>query len=73
MVSYVSLTNEVDQCLQKHWNSYIVEDDFKFMSQNGINAVRIPVGYWIANDSNPPAPFVGGSLAALDNAFTWAE
>ncbi|EEC66827.1 hypothetical protein OsI_33272 [Oryza sativa Indica Group] len=59
--------------LQEHWNTFIVEDDFKFISSNGLNAVRIPVGWWIASDPNPPAPFVGGSLQALDNAFKWAE
>ncbi|AES68504.1 putative glucan 1,3-beta-glucosidase [Medicago truncatula] len=61
------------QVLREHWNSYITEDDFRFMSQNGLDAVRIPVGWWIAYDPNPPKPFVGGSLAALDNAFTWAQ
>ncbi len=59
--------------LQEHWSTYIVENDFKFISSNGLNAVRIPVGWWIASDPNPPAPFVGGSLEALDNAFRWAE
>ncbi|GAB4861192.1 hypothetical protein Ancab_036349 [Ancistrocladus abbreviatus] len=58
---------------QNHWNTFIVEDDFQFMSQNGLNAVTIPVGWWIASDPKPPAPFVGGSLKALDNAFNWAE
>uniref|UniRef100_A0A0A9D5V2 Mannan endo-1,4-beta-mannosidase n=1 Tax=Arundo donax TaxID=35708 RepID=A0A0A9D5V2_ARUDO len=43
------------------------------LSQNGINAVRIPVGWWIACDPDPPAPFVGGSLNALDRAFYWAQ
>jgi aryl-phospho-beta-D-glucosidase BglC (GH1 family) len=57
---------------QDHWSTYITEDDFAFMSANGLNAVRIPVGWWIASDPNPPAPFVGGSLQALDNAFRWA-
>ncbi|GAU16345.1 hypothetical protein TSUD_116940 [Trifolium subterraneum] len=61
------------QVLRGHWSSYITEQDFIFMSQNGLNAVRIPVGWWIAQDPNPPKPFVGGSLAALDNAFTWAQ
>ncbi|XP_042029926.1 probable glucan 1,3-beta-glucosidase A [Salvia splendens] len=51
----------------------IVEDDFKFIKENGLNAVRIPVGWWIASDPNPPKPYVGGSLQALDNAFSWAE
>ncbi|KAK4256701.1 hypothetical protein QN277_006391 [Acacia crassicarpa] len=59
--------------MQDHWNTYITEEDFKFMSENGINAVRIPVGWWIAFDPTPPKPFVGGSLEALDNAFTWAQ
>ncbi|KAJ6678006.1 GLUCAN 13-BETA-GLUCOSIDASE-RELATED [Salix viminalis] len=61
------------QVLQDHWNSYITEEDFRFMSENSLNAVRIPVGWWIASDPTPPKPFVGGSLKALDNAFTWAQ
>ncbi|XP_026664286.1 probable glucan 1,3-beta-glucosidase A isoform X2 [Phoenix dactylifera] len=60
------------QVMKEHWSSFIVEDDFSFISQNGLNAVRIPVGWWIASDPNPPKPFVGGSLQALDNAFAWA-
>ncbi|KAM3688325.1 hypothetical protein ACJW31_10G140900 [Castanea mollissima] len=53
------------QIMLNHWNTYIVEDDFKFISSNGWNAVRIPVGWWIA--SNPtPKPYVGASLHALD-------
>eukprot|EP01018_Ginkgo_biloba_P020258 Gb_00975 [translate_table: standard] len=60
------------QVLNDHWNTFITETDFEFLSKNGITAVRIPVGWWIASDPNPPAPFVGGSLQALDNAFTWA-
>ncbi|MBA0824576.1 hypothetical protein Goarm_021235 [Gossypium armourianum] len=61
------------QVMQDHWNSYITEQDFNFMSSNGLDAVRVPVGWWIAQDPNPPRPFVGGSSRALDNAFTWAE
>ncbi|PQM36022.1 putative glucan 1 3-beta-glucosidase A [Prunus yedoensis var. nudiflora] len=65
--------DKAPQVLQDHWNSYITEDDFRFLSSNGLNAVRIPVGWWIAKDPTPPKPFVGGSLQALDNAFTWAQ
>ncbi|XP_051139701.1 probable glucan 1,3-beta-glucosidase A [Andrographis paniculata] len=59
--------------MKNHWNTYITGSDFKFMSENGLTAVRIPVGWWIMYGQNPPRPFVGGSLEALDNAFTWAE
>ncbi|KAK3212042.1 hypothetical protein Dsin_016748 [Dipteronia sinensis] len=65
--------NRAPQVLRDHWNSYITDADFSFLSSHGINAVRIPVGWWIAKDPNPPKPFVGGSLQALDNAFTWAQ
>ncbi|XP_059432827.1 probable glucan 1,3-beta-glucosidase A [Corylus avellana] len=61
------------QVMREHWNTFIVEDDFKFISANGLNAVRIPVGWWIASDPKPPKPYVGGSLKALDNAFLWAK
>ncbi|VAI13136.1 unnamed protein product [Triticum turgidum subsp. durum] len=59
--------------LQNHWSTYIVEADFRFISESGLTAVKIPVGWWIANDPRPPAPYVGGSLKTLDKAFKWAE
>ncbi|KAK0595695.1 hypothetical protein LWI29_009132 [Acer saccharum] len=65
--------NRAPQVLRDHRNSYITDADFSFLSSHGINAVRIPVGWWIAKDPNPPKPFVGGSLQAMDNAFTWAQ
>lgn len=65
-------SDEAPKIMMNHWSTYIVKDDFRFMSQHGLNAVRIPVGWWIKYDPVPPKPFVGGSLQALDNAFTWA-
>ncbi|XP_010269195.1 PREDICTED: glucan 1,3-beta-glucosidase A-like [Nelumbo nucifera] len=65
--------DKAPQVMRVHWSTFIVEDDFKFISNNGLNAVRIPVGWWIASDPTPPMPFVGGSLQALDNAFLWAK
>jgi len=50
-----------------------VENDFKFIASNGLNATRIPIGWWITSDPNPPWSYVGGSLHALDNAFLWAQ
>ncbi|KAF5749820.1 hypothetical protein HS088_TW03G00146 [Tripterygium wilfordii] len=50
--------DKAPQVMQNHWNTYITEQDFQFMSANGLNAVRIPVGWWIAKDPNPPKPFV---------------
>ncbi|CAL4999385.1 unnamed protein product [Urochloa decumbens] len=59
--------------LTEHRKNFVSGSDFLFMAQKGINAVRIPVGWWIAYDPDPPAPFIGGSLNALDRAFYWAQ
>ncbi|XP_047323746.1 probable glucan 1,3-beta-glucosidase A [Impatiens glandulifera] len=65
--------DKAPKIMNDHWSTYIVESDFKFIATNGLNAVRIPVGWWIASDPTPPLPYVGGSLKALDDAFVWAE
>ncbi|XP_040945600.1 probable glucan 1,3-beta-glucosidase A [Gossypium hirsutum] len=65
--------NKAKQVLEKHRNTFLNVGDFEFLYRHGINNVRIPVGWWIAYDPDPPAPFIGGTLEAPDNAFSWAE
>ncbi|XP_038692795.1 probable glucan 1,3-beta-glucosidase A isoform X2 [Tripterygium wilfordii] len=64
---------EAKKVLEKHRNSFITMEDFNFLYRHGINTLRIPVGWWIAFDPDPPEPFIGGSLEALDNTFLWAQ
>ncbi|XP_066378353.1 probable glucan 1,3-beta-glucosidase A [Miscanthus floridulus] len=61
------------QVLMNHRNIFITERDFNFMASSRLNAVRVPVGWWIASGDNPPPPFVGGSLQFLDKAFSWGQ
>ncbi|XP_040997510.1 probable glucan 1,3-beta-glucosidase A isoform X1 [Juglans microcarpa x Juglans regia] len=65
--------DKAKEVLKRHRNSFITVEDFNFLHRNGINTVRIPVGWWIASDPDPPAPFIGGTLVALDDAFSWAQ
>ncbi|KAF7815595.1 putative glucan 1,3-beta-glucosidase A [Senna tora] len=67
------LGSKAAQIMQEHYDTFVVENDFELMRNYGINAVRIPLGWWTAYDPNPPFPFVSGTLKALDNAFTWAK
>jgi aryl-phospho-beta-D-glucosidase BglC (GH1 family) len=32
--------------LEDHWDRWITESDFSYLSSIGINTVRIPIGYW---------------------------
>jgi len=39
--------------LRKHHHEFITEQDFVWLQKHGINALRIPVGYWVF-DGDPP-------------------
>jgi glucan 1,3-beta-glucosidase len=54
--------------LASHRDTFITEQDFAWLAAHDIEAVRIPVGYWIFDDQ---PPFVGG-ISYLDRAFEWA-
>ncbi|CAI7826483.1 unnamed protein product [Closterium sp. NIES-53] len=59
--------------LPDHWRGFIVEDDWRYLAEQGINTVRIPVGYWIMQGNEPDWPFIPGTDAVLDSAFSMAE
>ncbi len=79
----VELGTNAEAILKKHWDTWIVEDDFKWIADHGLNVVRIPVGYWIFGTKfgypyhytfqNCLYPFVNGGIDILDKAFDWAE
>ena len=55
--------------LRRHHKTFITEEDFAWMKSNGIEAVRIPVGYWILNGDDPYIR----SVSRLDWAFAMCE
>lgn len=55
--------------LQKHHENYFSEADFKWLAERGINALRIPVPYWIFGDVKPYI----GSIKQLDWAMDMAK
>ncbi|SPO21710.1 related to Glucan 1,3-beta-glucosidase precursor [Ustilago trichophora] len=34
--------------MEQRWDTWITEDDFRNLAQQGINTVRLPIGYWSA-------------------------
>ncbi|CAI7812542.1 unnamed protein product, partial [Closterium sp. NIES-53] len=63
---------EAERRLQQHREEWVGEGDFEWLARQGMNAVRIPVGWWVAVDPTPEE-FVEGALELLDKALDWAH
>lgn len=64
--------DQASSLLENHWNTWITQDDFAQIANQGLNHVRIPLGYWAVNPM-PGDPYVQGQLDVLDKAVQWAD
>ena len=55
--------------LEKHRQTFITERDFEWIKARGLDAVRLPVGYWTLEEN---APYFSGAQY-VDNAMQWAR
>jgi len=62
-----------DSSVKKHLtqfrNTFITEHDFVWLAKQGVQAVRLPIGYWLYGDC---PPFIG-TKTYVDLAFVWAK
>lgn len=65
-----NLGDDADSRLKKHRDTWITENDFNTMKKNGVNHIRIPVGYW---DFVESPPYVFGGMKYIDLAVQWAS
>ena len=76
----VELGSAAARRLRAHWRGFVVRDDFAWLADRGVDAVRIPIGHWIFGPPYPyhrnygasRAPFVEGGIDVLDDALDWA-
>ncbi|KAI1743351.1 glycoside hydrolase family 5 protein [Xylaria scruposa] len=62
-----------DAAFEKHWKSWIAEDDIVQIASYGLNAIRIPVGFWIKEDLvQSDEYYPRGGLKYLDRVVGWA-
>lgn len=62
---------EYEARISLHRSTFITEEDFAFLAEQGINLVRIPVPYYIFGD-RADEPYIA-CIDYLDKAFDWAE
>ncbi|KAF2168000.1 glycoside hydrolase family 5 protein [Zasmidium cellare ATCC 36951] len=64
-------TDGAEAKLKQHWETYFTEADVQKIASWGINAMRIPIGYW--DFFNDTTPYIRGADAYLDKAIGWAR
>lgn len=62
-------TDGAAEKIERHRQTFIREADFRWLAKHGIEAVRIPVGYWIFDGDGPYA----AGISHLDWAVKMAE
>jgi len=62
------LTSEI----WEHRRTHITRRDFEEIARCGLNAVRLPIGYWIVLGPLDGEPYVGPALEFVDQAVEWA-
>lgn len=55
--------------LKKHRDTFITLMDFEWLKAQGVDAVRLPVGYWVFGDEPP----YDATIEYVDKAFAWAK
>lgn len=61
------------EVIQAHRDSHITKADFQQIRACGLNAVRIPFGYWIVKEPAAKDIYCGAAIEYLDRAVNWAE
>ena len=75
-------TNAVDQytfdstagakaTLKNHWDTFFTEADVGLLASWGINAIRIPIGFWAYDNSG--TPYIKGADQYLAKAIGWCR
>jgi len=64
-------TDGAQEALEKHWSTYFTESDVEKIASWGINALRIPIGYWAYDTFG--AHYIQGADAYLEKAIGWAR
>lgn len=67
----LALGSGAEAHMRRHREGYVTEDDFRWLRDYGVDAVRIPFGYWLAEEK-AEAPYVGG-IEDLDKALDWCR
>ncbi|MCJ1428342.1 exo-1,3-beta-glucanase [Sticta canariensis] len=64
-------TDGAAEALDRHWSTWFTEADVQTLKSYGLNALRIPIGFWAYD--NTGTPYLKGADAYLEKAIGWAR
>ena len=63
----------VKRYLEIHYDNFITRKDIKFLKQNGVSHVRVPLGHWITGNIAEDEPFVDGGWPYFKRLVEWCR
>ncbi|KAJ2698557.1 hypothetical protein H4218_003222 [Coemansia sp. IMI 209128] len=63
---------EAKRQLEEHWDTFVTRDHLETMAENGINWIRIPIGYWAFNLTDDE-PYVDGQVPYIERLLGWSR
>lgn len=63
----------VSEVIKKHRETHTTKADFEAIRACGLNAVRLPIGYWVLLGAAEGEPYEGPAVEYVDRAVDWAE
>merc|ERR1719410_710025 len=64
---------ETATIIHRHRETHITKIDLQRIRELGMNAVRLPFGYWVVMAPSASEPYVGPAIEYIDRAVEWAE
>lgn len=60
--------------MERHWDTFVTEQDFKELAAGGVTHLRIPMSYWIRQtDTIEGEPYISGGWSYFVRACEWAR
>ncbi|KAJ2237125.1 hypothetical protein IWW45_001243 [Coemansia sp. RSA 485] len=63
---------EARRQLEEHWDTFITKEHLETLAEDGINWIRIPIGYWAFNLTKDE-PFVDGQIPYVERILEWSR
>mmetsp|Transcript_97352 Transcript_97352/g.172364 ORF Transcript_97352/g.172364 Transcript_97352/m.172364 type:complete len:565 (+) Transcript_97352:54-1748(+) len=61
------------EVIRNHRETHTTKSDFERIRECGLNAVRLPIGYWCVLGPSESEPYDGPALEYVDRAVEWAD